>query len=94
MRVPTRWRFFAVLFAISFLSYLMRQNIPNSELASKLGISPYAATHVNEKARKVPEERLVSGIKRIAETDAALKTSLATPRLQLELLICELCPGR
>ena len=26
-RIPVRWRFFAVLFLLSFLSYLMRQNI-------------------------------------------------------------------
>ena len=26
-RVPTRWRLFSVLFLLSFLSYLMRQNI-------------------------------------------------------------------
>lgn len=73
---------------------LMRQNVPNSELAKALGMSPYAVTHINEKARKMRTEQLVSGLKRIAETDAALKSSLATPRLQMELLICELCPGK
>ncbi len=73
---------------------LMRQNVPNSELAKALGMSPYAVTHVNEKARKMQTGKLISGIKRIAETDAALKSSMATPRLLLEFLICELCPGR
>jgi len=71
---------------------LMRQNAPNSEVAKAAGMSPYAVTRFNEKVRKFPAERIVAGIKRIAQTDVALKSSLATPRLQLELLICELCP--
>ncbi|QQS48843.1 MAG: DNA polymerase III subunit delta [Acidobacteriota bacterium] len=73
---------------------LMRQNVPNSELAKALGMSPYAVTHINEKARKMQTGKLISGIRRIAETDAALKSSMATPRLLIEFLICELCPGR
>lgn len=73
---------------------LMQQNVSNSELASMLGVSPYAVTHINEKARKVSSERLIAGIRRIAETDLALKSSMATPRLLIEVLICELCPAR
>ncbi|MBO0720356.1 MAG: DNA polymerase III subunit delta [Blastocatellia bacterium] len=71
---------------------LMSQNAPNSEVAKAAGMSPYAVTRFNEKVRKFATERIVAGIKRIAQTDVALKSSLATPRLQLELLICELCP--
>ena len=71
---------------------LMRQNAPNSEVAKAVGMSPYAVTRFNERARKMDTERILKGIARIAQTDVALKTSLATPRLQLEMLICELCP--
>src|SRR5262245_20483927 len=71
---------------------LMRQNAPNSEVAKAVGMSPYAVTRFNERARKMETERILRGIARIAQTDVALKTSLATPRLQLEMLICELCP--
>jgi DNA polymerase-3 subunit delta len=71
---------------------LMRQNAPNSEVAKAVGMSPYAVTRLNERARKMDTERILKGIARIAKTDVALKSSLATPRLQLELLICELCP--
>jgi DNA polymerase-3 subunit delta len=71
---------------------LMRQNAPNSEVAKAVGMSPYAVTRLNERARKAETERILKGIVRIAETDVALKSSLATPRLQIELLICELCP--
>ncbi len=71
---------------------LMRQNAPNSEVAKAVGMSPYSVTRFNERARKIETDRVVKGIERIAQTDVALKSSLATPRLQLELLICELCP--
>lgn len=71
---------------------LMRQNAPNSEVAKAVGMSPYAVTRFNERARKIETDGLLKGIARIAQTDVALKSSLATPRLQLELLICELCP--
>ncbi len=71
---------------------LMAQNAPNSEVAKAVGMPPFAVTRFNERVRKVRPERILRGIARIAETDVALKTSLATPRLQLELLICELCP--
>jgi hypothetical protein len=35
-------------------------------------------------------KRIARGIQLIAAADLAIKTSQATPRLQLELLICEL----
>jgi DNA polymerase-3 subunit delta len=73
---------------------LMQQNAPNSEVAKAVGMSPYAVTHLNEKARKIDTPRLLQGIQRIAATDVALKSSMGTPRLQIELLICELCPAR
>ncbi|HEV2882676.1 MAG TPA: DNA polymerase III subunit delta [Pyrinomonadaceae bacterium] len=41
-------------------------------------------------ARRTDSADLARRISRIAATDLAIKTSLATPRLQLELLICEL----
>lgn len=73
---------------------LMQQNAPNSEIAKAVGMSPYAVTHLNEKARRMEGQRLLQGIQRIAATDVALKSSLGTPRLQIELLICKLCPAR
>ena len=72
---------------------LMRQNAPNSEVAKAVGMPPFAVTRFNERVRKIETDRILRGIARIAETDIALKTSLATPRLQLEVLICELCPS-
>jgi DNA polymerase-3 subunit delta len=41
-------------------------------------------------ARRTDSADLARRISRIASADLAIKTSLGTPRLQLELLICEL----
>jgi len=72
---------------------LIRQNAPNSEVAKAVGMSPYFVGRFNERVRRVELESVIRGMTRIAEADVALKSSLATPRLQLELLICELCPA-
>lgn len=69
---------------------LMRLNRPNSEVAQAVGMSPYAVTHLNEKARRISNQRLIDGLARIARADLGLKSSLATPKMLLELLICEL----
>ncbi len=71
---------------------LMKQNAPNSEVAKIVGMSPYVVGRFNERVRRVETEHILKGIQRIAATDVALKTSMATPRLLLEILICELCP--
>lgn len=71
---------------------LMSRNAPNAEVAKAVGMPPFIVTRFNERVRKIGAERILRGIARIAETDVALKTSLATPRLQIEVLICELCP--
>lgn len=71
---------------------LMKQNAPNSEVAKVVGMSPYMVGRFNERVRRVETEQILRGIQQIAETDVALKTSRATPRLLLEVLICELCP--
>ncbi len=41
-------------------------------------------------ARRSDANELAQRIRRIAEADLAVKTSLGTPRLQLEMLVCEL----
>ncbi|HEY0545040.1 MAG TPA: DNA polymerase III subunit delta [Pyrinomonadaceae bacterium] len=41
-------------------------------------------------ARRTESATLTRSIRRVAQADVALKTSQATPRLQLEMLICEL----
>jgi DNA polymerase III subunit delta len=40
--------------------------------------------------QRTSSERLSNGLRKIAAADLAIKTSQATPRLQLEILVCEL----
>ncbi len=73
---------------------LMKQNAPNSEVARIVGLPPFKVGQFNEQVRRVETSQILKGIQRIAATDVALKTSMATPRMLLEVLICELCPKR
>jgi DNA polymerase-3 subunit delta len=68
---------------------LMSRGAQNQEVYRQVGIfgkrEEFLAT-----ARRSDAHTLARSIKRIAEADLAIKTSQATPRLQLELLVCEL----
>lgn len=68
---------------------LMSRGAPNPEVYRQVGIfgkrEEFLAT-----ARRTDASKLARSIKRIAEADLAIKTSQATPRLQLEMLVCEL----
>ena len=68
---------------------LMARGAPNNEVYRQVGIfgrrEEFLAT-----ARRSDAQTLARSIERIAAADLAIKTSQATPRLQLEVLICEL----
>lgn len=68
---------------------LMAKGAANQEVYRQVGIfgkrEEFLAT-----ARRSDARTLAHSIQRIAAADLAIKTSQATPRLQLELLICEL----
>jgi DNA polymerase-3 subunit delta len=68
---------------------LMSRGAQNQEVYRQVGIfgkrEEFLAT-----ARRSDARSLARSINRIAEADLAIKTSQATPRLQLELLVCEL----
>jgi DNA polymerase III subunit delta len=68
---------------------LMARGAANQEVYRQVGIfgkrEEFLAT-----ARRSDAQALARSIRRIAAADLAIKTSQATPRLQLELLICEL----
>ncbi|MBA3804555.1 MAG: DNA polymerase III subunit delta [Acidobacteria bacterium] len=68
---------------------LMSRGAPNPEVYRQVGIfgkrEEFLAT-----ARRSDASALARSIMRIAEADLAIKTSQATPRLQLEMLVCEL----
>jgi DNA polymerase III subunit delta len=69
---------------------LMSRGAPNQEVF-RLVAMPYSKREeFLATARRSDASSLARSLKRIAEADLAIKTSQATPRLQLELLVCEL----
>jgi DNA polymerase-3 subunit delta len=74
---------------LSAKEMLMRGASP-SEFARAAGGPPYKLNAFRSKLTSMPRERIVHGIRRIAEVDDAIKNSVGTPRLQLQYLIAEL----
>ena len=69
---------------------LMSRGAPNEEVF-RLAAVPYSRREeFLATARRTDADALSRRIRRIAEADLAIKTSQATPRLQLEVLVCEL----
>jgi DNA polymerase-3 subunit delta len=67
---------------------LMSQGAPTNEVRN---LAPYnMRDEFLALARRTDARALARHISRIAAADLAIKTSQATPRLQLELLVCEL----
>lgn len=69
---------------------LMNEGMPRNEVVRNLRLpyskqEPFLAT-----ARRTDREKFAKILTRIAETDLAIKTSMGTPRLQIEMLVCEL----
>lgn len=69
---------------------LMRSGVDRAEVARTMRLPYGKQEDFLATARRADAERLSWNMKRIAEADLAIKTSLATPRLQIEMLVCEL----
>ncbi|HEY0003406.1 MAG TPA: DNA polymerase III subunit delta [Pyrinomonadaceae bacterium] len=69
---------------------LMSSGAPNQEVYRLIGGPQHKREEFLGTARRTDAQVLARSIKRIAAADLAIKTSQATPRLQLEMLICEL----
>ncbi len=69
---------------------LMKQGIERKEVARTINLPYHKQEDFLATARRADSIQLSSYIKRIAETDLAIKTSKATPRIQIELLVTEL----
>jgi DNA polymerase-3 subunit delta len=69
---------------------MMSRGAPNQEVYRQIGIFGRNREEFLATARRSDASQLSRSIERIAAADLAIKTSQATPRLQLELLICEL----
>ena len=69
---------------------LMSRNAAKEEVFRLVGMPFSKREEFLATARRSDARALARSIERIAAADLAIKTSQATPRLQLELLICEL----
>lgn len=69
---------------------LMRQGIDRKEVARTINLPYHKQEDFLATARRADADKLSWSLKRIAEADLAIKTSKATPRLQIEMLVTEL----
>ncbi len=69
---------------------LMRQGVERKEIARIMKLQWSKQEDFLATARRTDAKKLSWIMQKIAETDVAIKTSKATPRLQIEMLICEL----
>ncbi len=69
---------------------LMAQGRPKEEVFRLVNMPYSKRQEFLETARRADTHDLARRLARIAAADLAIKTSLGTPRLQLEMLVCEL----
>lgn len=69
---------------------MMRNGVDRSEVARTMKLPFSKQEEFLATARRADAERLAWNLQRIARADLAIKTSQATPRLQIEMLVCEL----
>lgn len=69
---------------------LMQQGVDRSEIARTLKLPYSRQEEFLATARRSEVDKLSQDLRRIAETDLNIKTSKATPRLQIEMLVAEL----
>lgn len=69
---------------------MMRQGVERSEVARTMRLPYNKQEDFLASARRADAEKLAWILRRLAETDVAIKTSKATPRLQIEMLVSEL----
>jgi DNA polymerase III subunit delta len=68
---------------------LMKQKAPPDEIAREIGMPPFRIGDFLTNVRRWDTAKIERAIKRMAEVDNALKSSLGKPDLQLEFFICE-----
>ena len=69
--------------------YLLSRGGP-AEVFRNVSLPPFKRDSYIATLQRSDSEKIAHGIKLIAAADLAIKTSQATPRLQLEMLVCEL----
>jgi DNA polymerase III subunit delta len=69
---------------------LMSQGVDRKDVARTINLPYHKQEDFLATARRADADKLSWSLKRIAEADLAIKTSKATPRLQIEMLVAEL----
>ncbi len=69
---------------------MMTEGMDRSEVSKVMRLPYHKQQNFLETARRTDREKFQWILNRLAATDLAIKTSIATPRLQIEMLICEL----
>ncbi len=69
---------------------LMSQGVERKEVGRIMKLPPFKQEDFLATARRADATKLSRIMQRIAAADLAVKTSKATPRLQIEMLVCEL----
>jgi DNA polymerase-3 subunit delta len=69
---------------------LLDQGASPREIFNDVRVPQFKQSAYISMLRKIDSATMVRMMSRIAETDLAIKTSKATPRMQVEMLVCEL----
>ncbi|MFN2579334.1 MAG: DNA polymerase III subunit delta [Pyrinomonadaceae bacterium] len=69
---------------------LLARGASQSEVFSEVRVPSFKQRAYLSMLSRIESNKIAGMIQRIAETDLAIKTSKATPRMQLEMLVCEL----
>ena len=69
---------------------LLSQGASPATIFSEVRMPPFKQRDYLTMLNRVDSERLARTIRRVAQTDLAIKTSKGTPRMQVEMLVCEL----
>ncbi|MEW6734015.1 MAG: DNA polymerase III subunit delta [Acidobacteriota bacterium] len=73
---------------------MMQLQAAADEIAREIAIPPFRIAEFLTHVRQWESTHLQRALKRVAETDSALKSSLGRPELQLQFLVCELLRGK
>ena len=69
---------------------LQAQGASSSQIFSEVRVPPFKQRDYLAMLGRIDSATMSRMIQRIAETDLSIKTSKATPRMQVEMLVCEL----
>jgi len=78
---------------IALAQALLSQGVPARDLFRQVPMPPFKQKSFLATLDRVDARQLARQISRIAEADLGIKTSKATPRMQVEMLVCELMMG-